>query len=72
MITAKTIEYRIIHDLLAERAREASPSRYRFADKVVLAAGVGAVALVMGSLSRELLLGLMAASTILVLGLGKR
>jgi hypothetical protein len=71
MTTSRALEYRITRHLLRRRdqVRHRSLSQRGLAERIITAAAVIAGAVLLGSLLQELLWALLAAGTVLTLGI---
>ena len=69
MTTAKSIEYQITRQLLRQRAGVNEPVSTQVVNRVIRIAAATVAVVLMGSYSQELLWVLVAASTVLSLGI---
>ncbi len=69
MTAAKSIEYQITRQLLHRRAGVKEPVNTRVANRVIKIAAATVAVLLLGSYSQELLWVVVAASTVLALGI---
>ncbi|RLA60957.1 MAG: hypothetical protein DRR04_04255 [Gammaproteobacteria bacterium] len=69
MTAAKSMEYRITQQLLRRRGRVNEPVNARIANRIIKIAATTVAVVLMGSYVQELLWVLVAASTVLALGI---
>ncbi len=69
MTAAKLIEYRITQQLLRRRGRVTEPVNTQVVNRLIKIAAATVAVLLLGSYSPELLWVVVAASTVLVLGI---
>jgi ABC-type bacteriocin/lantibiotic exporter with double-glycine peptidase domain len=69
MTTAKSIEYQITQQLLRRRAGVTEPVDSQVVNRVIRVAAATVAVVLLGSYSQELLWVLVAASTVLALGI---
>jgi hypothetical protein len=68
MTNARAIEYRITQQLLRQREGGETASRHRFTERLITAAAVTAVLLLLGSCAQELMWAILGAAGVLTLG----